>query len=64
MFNKNEDLYSFMERTLNKMLDNNIINVINGNHCGYDGGYAEGVHDTIIDIMNALGIPHDEDFCN
>lgn len=29
---------------------------------GYDSGYAEGYHDALVDVMNQMGIPHNEEY--
>lgn len=31
---------------------------------GYDTGYIEGVHDSLIDLLNKLGIIHDFQYMN
>ena len=30
----------------------------------YDNGYADGYHDALVDLMDALGIEHNEEIIN
>jgi len=30
----------------------------------YDNGYVDGYHDALVDLMNQLGIEHDEEIWN
>lgn len=52
-----------LEAKLRKLLSDNEENLAD-NPQGYDRGYAEGIHDGIVDAMNAAGISHDEPYYN
>ena len=46
----------------NLMYDNeeNLHHILNE----YDRGYVDGYHDALVDLMNQLGIEHDEEIWN
>ena len=44
------------------MIADNRKNVKEAKGSGYYGGYAEGFHDAIVELLNFLHIQHDEEF--
>lgn len=51
-----------IEKELKRMIADNRKNVKEAKGSGYDGGYAEGFHDAIVELLNFLHIQHDEEF--
>ena len=51
-----------VEDIINALLASNADNA--NENGGYEQGYFEGVHDALVDVLNQLGIPTDEECYN
>ena len=49
------------EQIVRRLLSDNEQNIETATG-GYDSGYAEGYHDALVDVMNQMGIPHNEEY--
>ena len=54
-------LESATAQIIKDLIADNEENIINN---PYDDGYYEGYHDALVDLMNKLGIEHDEEIYN